>query len=102
MKTEINQIINISPEREKELLRYLDNYARMPGADVLDGLRKAIADKIFKNDDELIFLSFMFGSVNGILDVLQIQALLKHTDLGPEDVHKLIKKVKKDMDDALE
>lgn len=100
--TKIDNLVNISEERKIELLNFLDNYTRMPGADLLLGLKEAIDTKYCKTDDEFTYLCFMFGSCSGTdLTIRAMKILGKLPKIDPKVKGGLLKQVQKEMDDNL-
>lgn len=105
MTKKIDDIVSIPDNRKKALLRAIDNYGRFPTnyIDAVSGFKELWKNKTAKNDDELVFLAWIMGSMDG--SQITIKTLSKLGNLNkvadkftPEQISALFKTVDKHLD----
>lgn len=99
-RTTIDDIVTLAEDRKTALLAVVDGSARGNNrADICGDLEKAIKNKVWQTQDELIFLSFMFGSLSGSQITVDMMEHLPDILKGMS-VAEAITKVEKDLDEV--
>lgn len=96
----IDDVVHIDAERTHELLKQLDVIVRAkPSVDALQRMRELIDSGLCKTQDELIFLSFMFGSCDGTKRTIEMMEFVHKLNPSPEDISVTKQTIEKKLDD---
>lgn len=95
---QIDDIVTISEERKTALLKTIDLYLRKTHLPPAEGLEKCLKDKVTKTDDELAFISYIFGSASGTQITIEGMKTIIESGITAKDASNLARVVSEEID----